>query len=146
MLRDEYTKIFYDIVRETKDIHSLELPIHLEAYIVMLLSSFVDKPNFLPKLSFAENLLKLDKYSSLPAKDLGDICLFITGVFPTYNTSRGLDVSYYTFVGKSSYSHVKFGLNGELFAELSDKFEYLREFINMSIGIENRNQYFNLRH
>jgi hypothetical protein len=60
------------------------------------------------------------------AKTLGDTCLFVTGIFPNY----GIDVNYYSDIGKTSYSTVANTLNGELFSTLSVHFDIVRDFIN----------------
>ena len=54
-MKDAYTHAFYGIVRETQDTHGYELPEYLESYVVMLLASYVERPNFLPNDSFAES-------------------------------------------------------------------------------------------
>ena len=74
-MKDAYTHAFYGIVRETQDTHGYELPEHLESYVVMLLASYVERPNFLPNDSFAESYLNLNK--RMDAKQLGDTCLFV---------------------------------------------------------------------
>ena len=58
-MRDEYTSAFYNIVKETQDRYGYDLPFDIEVYVVMLLSSRVDKPDFLPEDSFAESYMKL---------------------------------------------------------------------------------------
>jgi hypothetical protein len=60
------------------------------------------------------------------AKTLGDTCLFVTGIFPDY----GIDIKYYSDIGKTSYDAVSHNLNPELFSTLSQHFDYVREFIN----------------
>ena len=84
---DEYFNAFYGIVKETQDSSGYTLPVDLESYIVMLLSHHVDKVHWLPKKSFAELYLTLPK-ERLPAKELGDTCLFLTGGFAQYAISR----------------------------------------------------------
>jgi len=142
-MKDQYIQAFYDIVCETKGTHGYELPVELESYIVFLLASHIDKPDFLPQDSFAESLLKLKEPFTLNAKELGDTCLFVTGVFPEYGTKRGLNVVYYSNIGKSSYSMAKQYLNADLFENLSTHFDFLRNFID--IAINKQNQPLNLR-
>ena len=60
---DHYTDAFYSVVKETQSTTGLTLPHHIEAYVVMLLASKVDKPDFLPKGTFAENH-NLGEYAS----------------------------------------------------------------------------------
>ena len=53
-MKDEYTTAFYDIVKEASKTTGYQLPLEIEAYVVMLLADKIDKPNFLPETSFAE--------------------------------------------------------------------------------------------
>ena len=127
-MKDEYTTVFYDLVQETQSTTGYELPLEVEAYVVMLLADKLDKPNFLPQKSFAEAYLSLKQPYRLSAKELGDTCLFVTGVFPEY----GLSVDYYSNIGKSSYSVATTNFNIEIFELLSTKFDFVREFINIA--------------
>jgi len=134
-MKDEYTYVFYNIIRETSDVHGYYLPEHIESYVVMLLSSYVEKTDFLPSTSFAEEYLNNKNVYS--AKDLGDTCLFVTGVFPAYGKHKGLNVDYFSNIGKSSYSSIQQTLNTELFTELSVRFDYIRDFIKVSLRNQN---------
>lgn len=136
-MKDEYTTAFFDIVRETKEAHGYELPDELESYVVLLLAKHIDCPDFLPESSFAEAYLKLERPYTQNAKELGDTCLFVTGVFPSYGHKRGLNIRYYSDIGKSSYSMASEYLNIELFENLSTHFDVLREFIDVSINKQN---------
>ena len=81
-MKDFYQSAFYGLVKDTQESSGYILPVELESYVVMLLADKVDQPNFLPETSFAESYLELR--NSRDAKSLGDNCLFVTGVFPTY--------------------------------------------------------------
>jgi len=136
-MKTEYTNAFYRIVCETKEKHGYELPVELESYIVYLLASHLDRPDFLPQSTFAEAYLKLERPYTQNAKQLGDTCLFVTGVFPTYGSNKGLNVKYYSNIGKSSYSMASEYLNLGLFENLSIHFDLLRDFIDISINKQN---------
>ena len=137
-MKTEYTNAFFDVVRETKETHGYDLPVELESYIVFLLASHLDRPDFLPKNTFAEAYLKLERPYTQNAKQLGDTCLFVTGVFPSYGRDKGLNMSYYSNIGKSSYSMASEYLNIDLFDNLSTHFDVLREFIDISINKHKR--------
>ena len=132
-MKDEYTTAFYDIVKEASETTGYQLPLEIEAYVVMLLADKIDKPNFLPENSFAESLLALKQPYRLSAKELGDTCLFVTGVFPEY----GISVDYYSNIGKSSYTLIQQGMNIELFSSLATRFDFIREFINLTVNPKN---------
>lgn len=124
-MNDAYTSALFDVVRDTSANYGYSLPEHLEAYVVMLLASHVDKPNFLPSNSFAEKYLSLN--TKMDAKQLGDTCLFVTGVFPSYGK---INRTYYQNIGIGSYS----SMNGELFEQLATHFKFLSNFIELSVN------------
>jgi hypothetical protein len=123
-MRDVYQAAFFDVVRETQESTGLTLPNDIECYVVMLLADHLDNSDFLPKKSFAESYLTITKSSN--AKELGDTCLFVSGVFPAYGNT-----DYFIEIGRSSYSRIT-TLNYELFESLSKHFIFLRDFIELS--------------
>ena len=129
-MKDAYTSAFYDAVKETRAKTGYELPEHLEAYVVMLLASFVEKPDYLPEKSFAETYMVLVQKRSPNIKELGDTCLFVTGVFPEYKSKYGLDVEYFSSIGSNSYLQIQ----SNLFNELGSKFTYVRDFISLTVN------------
>ena len=132
-MKDAYTEVFFNIVKETKVETGYELPEEIEAYVVMLLAHYLDRPDFLPERSFAEAYLKLRKPYDYSAKELGDACLFVSGVFPTYGSKHGIKRSYYQEIGSSSYGLVAEVMHGELFGTLSTHFIFLSDFIDTTI-------------
>ena len=126
IMKDFYTSAFYSVVKETQESSRYTLPVGIESYVVMLLADNLDKPNFLPESTFAESYLKLR--NSRDAKALGDTCLFVTGVFPDY----GIDQDYYIGIGQSSYNSISYGMNKDLFNDLSKHFKFLRHFIELT--------------
>ena len=132
-MEDAYSSAFYDVVKETQCKSGYELPLEIESYIVMLLASFIDKPNFLPQKTFAQCYLTLQEQKKYDAKTVGDTCLFVRGVFPNYGKRYGIQKSYYSQIGKSSYEIVSEVLHQELFGKLAYHFDFLGDFIGMSI-------------
>lgn len=134
-MRDEYTSAFYNIVKETQDRYGYDLPFDIEVYVVMLLSSRVDKPDFLPTESFAESYMKL---KGIEAKNLGDTCLFTMGVFPEYGARKGLTPEYFSNIGMTSYDIATSYLDDSLFSDLRDHFLFLSNFINVCVTNQDR--------
>jgi len=133
-MNDAYVDAFRGIVKETKSSTGLELPENIEAYVVILLAQKMDRPDFLPEHSFAEEYLKLRRPASYSAKELGDTCLFVSGAFPSYGSKHGLNKSYYQGIGITSYDMVAETLNGELFSQLSTHFIFISKFIDATIN------------
>ena len=132
-MKDVYVDAFRDVVQETSVSTGFELPEPVEAYLVMLLASKVEVVQILPTNSFAESYLELNKSSRLDAKELGDTCLFIVGVFPYYKKKFGLNKRYYSDIGSSSYELTAESYNNELFSTLANNFDFLGDFIERSI-------------
>ena len=87
----------------------------------MLLAEHIDKDNFLPKKSFAESYLTISK--SRNAKELGDTCLFVSGVFPAYG-----DTDYFVGIGRSSYNKIT-TLNCDLWLGTSQYRDFSPDYV-----------------
>ena len=133
-MRDAYTDAFYGVVKETQEQHGYELPVDLESYVVMLLAHYIDRPNFAPHTSFAEAYMSLKQPANMDAKQLGDACLIVAGVFPTYGSRKGLSRSYYQNIGIGSYEMVAEVMNRSLFKQLAHHFNFLSDFIDIAIS------------
>jgi hypothetical protein len=128
-MKDAYVDVFRTVVKETQSETGYELPEALEAYVVMLLASKVDAVELLPKQGFGKTYLTLTQSSKQNAKELGDTCLFVTGVFPKYGSKYNINQSYYVNIGISSYELAARTLNYNTFYLLAKHFEFLRLFI-----------------
>ena len=129
-MNDTYTSALFDVVKETSATSGYDLPEPIEAYIVMLLASYVDKPNFLPE-TFGMSLMQLK--TSSEAKQLADTCLFVAGVFPNMGERKGLKRRYYQDIGSTSYEMVAGARHPELFNTLATHFNFLSEFIEVTV-------------
>jgi hypothetical protein len=137
-MKDEYTSALYDVVKETSATRGFDLPEPIEAYVVMLLSSYVDKPDFLPENGFGQMFFSLK--TSDEAKKLGDTCLFVSGVFPALGERKGINRRYYQDIGSSSYEMVAEVQHYELFNTLATHFEFLSNFIEITVNSANYEQ------
>jgi len=141
-MEDAYRVAFYDVVKETQAKRGYDLPENLEAYVVMLLAHNIDRPDFLPEDSFAQAYLKLSRPADYSAKELGDTCLFVTGVFPTYGRKHGINRRYYQDIGIGSYEMVAEVMHRDLFLQLALHFDFLSNFIE--VVTNNNKDIFNL--
>jgi hypothetical protein len=130
-MKDAYTVAFYDVVKESQAKTGFDLPHHIEAYIVMLLSDFVDRDDFPPDTSFAEMFLTIRDQRQ--AKQVGDICLFVSGAFPTLKSKHGINRRYYQDIGSTSYEMAS-DMNIDLFPVLAKHFVFLSEFIEVTVN------------
>ena len=123
-MQDAYVQVFADCVRSTRLQTGIELPEHIEHYAVALLAVHVDRADFLPKQSFAQALYNIR--NARTAKELGDTCLFVTGVFPSYGVNR----RYYTDIGRTAYSTIEL----ELFRDITHSFDALQTLIHCTVS------------
>ena len=137
-MKDAYRLAFYDVVRESQETTGYELPEHLESYVVMLLAHHIDRPDYLPEKSFAEAYLSLQRPAGLSAKELGDTCLFVTGVFPAYGRKHGLNRRYFQDIGIGSYEMVAEVMHPDLFTQLAIHFHFLSDFIEVTVNSAKR--------
>tara|TARA_B110000503_G_scaffold116090_1_gene174870 strand:- start:31 stop:456 length:426 start_codon:yes stop_codon:yes gene_type:complete len=127
-MNDAYTTALFDVVKGTSATRGYDLPEPIEAYVVMLLASHVDKPNFLPD-TFATAYLTIKNPND--AKELADTCLFVAGVFPSIGERKGLKRKYYQDIGSTSYEIVAESRHPELFGTLATHFVFLSDFIEV---------------
>lgn len=130
-MNDAYRIAFYDVVKETQATSGYELPHNIEAYIVMLLADFVDRNDVPPESTFAQMFLTIQ--NNQQAKYLGDMCLFVSGAFPTLKAKHGINRRYYQDIGSSSY-YMASDMNNELFPTLSKHFNFLSDFIEVTVN------------
>lgn len=130
-MNDAYTSVLFDVVKDTSVKRGYDLPEPIEAYVVMLLASYVDKPDFLPE-TFATAFLTIKTPDD--AKYLADTCLFVSGVFPSIGERKGLKRRYYQDLGSTSYEIVAEARNPELFTTLATHFIFLSEFIEVAVN------------
>lgn len=123
VIKDEYVSVFRDCLTETSRQEGYTLPEDIEAYVAILLGSFIDEPDFLPSPTFIEAYMK----GTMPSKDLADVCLFVRGVFPKYG-----DKTYLTTIGKSSYGNAGKQLRMRMFEDISNNFEIVVKVIRIS--------------
>lgn len=130
-MRDEYITIFHGLVTDATEKYGYCIPEEAQAYLTMLLSYYTERSDFLPTPTFAEAYLELNPNNTQKAKQLGDTCLFVCGVFPNYGAKRGLGVRYYSEIGKGSYSMAGQSANFDLFNTLSAQFEVFADLLNV---------------
>ena len=120
-IKDEYISVFRDCLIETSRQEGYVLPEDIEAYVAILLGSFVDEPDFLP--TFTDAYIN----RTMPSKDLADVCLFTRGIFPKYG-----DKTHITTIGKSSYEDASRLLRMRMFKDISRNFEIVVKIIRIS--------------
>lgn len=122
--------LWQDLVRDAEDNCDIQLNQELEAYLVSLLSRYLNKPE-MTKTVFATSLLEALQDDSTHRlahlRDVGDRCLLFTGLFPRIAQKRQVKLSYFVDVGRSAYYAVS--TTGDLFGSLAIKFVILMDVL-----------------
>ncbi len=122
--------LWQDLVRDAEDTCEVELNQELEAYLVSLLSRYLNKPE-MAKSVFATALLDALQEESARRqthlRDVGDRCLLFAGLFPRVAQKRHVKISYFVDVGRSAYYAIS--ATGDLFGSLAVKFVILMDVL-----------------
>lgn len=124
---DQYTEIFRDLAVSAGRHSGVNLPQHIELYCVLMLADHMRRGDWEPRPSFAECFMTIT--SADAAREFGDECLFICGVFPEYAQRRGMNIGYYEGLGQSAYLRASKTLNPDLFEPLARHFGIVRRWI-----------------
>ncbi|MES2218550.1 MAG: hypothetical protein V4501_09080 [Pseudomonadota bacterium] len=105
------------------------LPQELEAYVVMLMMRYMDKPELAREVIATQLLEGLNQRASAREARLqkvGDICLLFSGLFPGMAEKRLVKISYFINLGRGAYATMSrtsndiFGLLAQQFVAIMD--------------------------
>ena len=117
MMKDIYVEKFSAVLEE---IHTFRAYPIVKVYVSVLLAEHVEKTDFFSE-PFGMRYMNIQK--SYNAKELGDNCLVIAGIFPGY---RGMPDNYYVDIGSGSYSAAAHATGSRVFAQLAENFDFIR--------------------
>lgn len=119
--------IFRDHVHTVETHSGLTLPPLIKLYVIELLADYVDKPELVPPDEAL--IILLDRARTQhEKKTVGDLCLWITGVLPTYRSRRGMRREYYQALGASAYSQT----HSQVLVEISRNFTVVSDFVKLA--------------
>jgi len=101
------------------------IPIDVVSYCVQVLEQHVDRPDWQPKPSYAEQFMQIR--TTRQAIDLGNECWFTRAVFPELMSSRGIASSYYVDMGTACFDRVLSATQHPTVRRLRDHFEFTAE-------------------
>lgn len=120
-MKDIYIEKFSAVLNE---IHEFKVRPKTKLYVSCLLADHVEKTGF---FSEPVGLRYMDLNTSHSAKELGDNCLVLVGIFPGY---RGMPNNYYIEIGRGSYGMAASMTGSEIFDRLSKDFEIIQSGLN----------------
>jgi hypothetical protein len=132
--------LWQEIVHEAEAACETTLQHELEAYLVFLLSRYINKPE-IAKLTMATELMQALQ-SSRTTRDaalqgVGDTCLLFSGLFPGLATKRLVKISYFVSVGRGAYFAISKKSN-DLYDMLSQQFVSIMDILQ-SIRLQTQN-------
>jgi len=117
-MKDVYVEKFSAVLKE---IHTFRVRPKMKIYVSVLLADHVERTDFFTK---PVGLRYMDLQTSTNAKELGDNCLVIAGIFPGL---RGMPTDYYIEIGSGSYAAAASVTGSEIFETLAQDFGVLCE-------------------
>lgn len=123
-MKDIYVEKFTQVIEETWLEAGIYAPHMLRLYVAGVLADHVERTDFFSE-PFGIRYMQIDNAWS--AKDLGDNCLVLVGMFPGY---RGMDDAYYTRIGQGAYSAAAAATQSLIFDLMSDNFDTMRIGLN----------------
>jgi len=123
-MKDVYVDKFSALINETSERTGLRFDPMIQTYVSVLLADHVERTDF---FSQPFGLRYMDLQTSTNAKELGDNCLVLVGVFPGY---RGMSSDYYVQIGSGSYGMAASATGSMVFETLARDFDSLRELLN----------------
>lgn len=99
-------------------------------YLAQILTERFDRPNFIPKPSFAEAYLSLyQRYRPGIYREFADSTLVFCSLLPEYGQRRGLNMDYYATLGISTYYSLGDLAHDDRFTQLGNWFYHLQRFL-----------------
>jgi hypothetical protein len=125
--------IFHHIDSHRQQV-GFDLPLDLEWYLVDLVTDRLARVDIIPDPSFAERYLQLCSETRLGQfKDYADTSLFFVSLMPEYGRRRGLDISYYSSLGRSAYYTLGDLSEDPRYTQLGNWFYYLQQFLDSAL-------------
>lgn len=123
-MKDIYVEKFTQVIEQTWSKSGLEIPHMLQLYVAAVLADHVERTDFFSK-PMGIRYMQID--NTWAAKDLGDNCLVLVGLFPGY---RGMNDSYYAQIGAGAYATAASATRSEIFDAMSSNFNNIRFGLN----------------
>ncbi len=101
------------------------IPPAIRDYQCQILTQRLDRPNWQPQPSYAEQYLTIASRSAALA--LAETCWFTRAVFPELGERKGLSSSYYVDIGQRCYDRVLKEQYNTVVELMRDHFEFLAE-------------------
>jgi hypothetical protein len=123
--------LWQTIIHEAEIACATTLPAELEAYVVMLMMRYMDKPELAKEVIATQLLEGLNQRAGQRTEALqrvGDICLLFSGLFPGVAQKRLVKISYFINLGRGAYATVSRTSN-DLYFTLAQQFVAIMDIL-----------------
>jgi hypothetical protein len=130
--------LWQEVVHEAEAACKTTLQHELEAYLVFLLSRYINKPEIAKKamaIELMQSLQSGSKTRDLALQGVGDTCLLFSGLFPGIAEKRLVKISYFVSLGQGAYHSISKKSN-DLYDLLARQFVSIMDILQ-SIRIQN---------
>lgn len=146
VLHPTSTAQWHALVNEAQQRAQQPLNEALESYLVFMLMRFCQQPDILSRALATEYLDNDCRDGARPQqrlRDVGDLCLLYSGLFPHQAERRRVRISYYVNLGRSAYHRVAAMAETsitELFTGLSREFILLMDILQLMRNLDGRQE------
>lgn len=116
--------LWHEIIHEAEGMCRTHLEEDIEAYLVLMLVRYMDKPEVVKQImavNFLENIQFSSQQHELLLKGVGDMCLLFSGLFPGLAEKRLVKIGYFVNLGRSAYSNISKS-NNDVYNHLTRQF------------------------
>jgi len=135
VLHPTSTAQWHALVNDAEQAAHCRLDEDLESYLVFLLMRFAGQPQVTARvlaLDYLDGLLGTGREGRDRLRDVGDVCLLYSGLFPQVAARRRVRISYYVQLGRTAYRELSNRLeNGfaQIYVHLSQAFVSLMDVL-----------------
>ena len=123
--------LWQHVIQEAECACNVSLPHDLEAYVVMLMLRYMDKPQIAQEIlatKLLEGLNQSVRKREASLLEVGDTCLLFSGLFPGLAAKKLVKISYFINLGRGAYTTVSKGGN-DLYAMLATQFVAIMDIL-----------------
>jgi hypothetical protein len=123
--------LWHDIIHEAEKECSTPLSHELEAYVVLLMVRYTNKPELAEQImatQYLEGLSLPNKQREFQLQGVGDSCLLLSGLFPGIAKKRLVKISYFINIGRGAYVAVSKTSN-DLYSLLAQEFVAIMDIL-----------------
>lgn len=146
LIEPTVTSQWQSLVQEAQQATQHRLDETLESYLVFLLIRFTQRSDIAQRIVAIDYLTGLTESGHLRSeklRDVGDLCLLTSGLFPQRAQKRRVKISYFVDIGRSAYHELGHTVThgaSDLYISLSEDFVSLMDILQSMRANEHTDQ------